>query len=161
MDLNSASIDARLELPLGICDLSYSNLDVQAIISSVGNAGAGGIAVFIGVTREDNIDGKVVARLEYQAYSKLAIKTMAKVIQDVNASVFPSTSMARYALHHRLGVVPVGEPSIVIAVSAPHRKECFLACESVLERVKKECQIWKREFYQGESDVVAEWKANQ
>ena len=69
-------------------------------------------------------------------------------------------SLIRSAIHHRLGTVPVGEPSIVIAVSSPHRKEAFMACEQILEDVKLKVQIWKREFYEGEREEDAEWKAN-
>jgi molybdopterin synthase catalytic subunit len=56
--------------------------------------------------------------------------------------------------------VPVGEPSIVIAVSSPHRKEAFVTCEQILEEVKQKVQIWKREYYEGEREEEAEWKAN-
>ncbi len=115
--------------------------------------------------------GKVVTRLDYQAYSKLAIKTMADIIRNAH-SVYtrsehhlmqtgpPPQSLIRSAVHHRLGTVPVGEPSIVIAVSSPHRKEAFMACEQILEEVKLKAQIWKREFYEGEREEDAEWKAN-
>jgi len=54
----------------------------------------------------------------------------------------------------------VGEPSIVIAVSSPHRKEAFVACEQILEEVKQKVQIWKREYYEGEREEEAEWKTN-
>lgn len=54
----------------------------------------------------------------------------------------------------------MGQPSIVIAVSSPHRKEAFQVCEFVLEEVKVRAQIWKREYYEGESEDTAEWKAN-
>lgn len=70
------------------------------------------------------------------------------------------TLLIRSAVYHRLGTVPVGEPSIVIAVSSPHRKEAFVACEYILEEVKLRAQIWKREFYEGEREDEAEWKAN-
>ncbi|KAG2044901.1 Molybdopterin biosynthesis MoaE [Suillus americanus] len=113
--------------------------------------------------------GKVVTRLEYQAYSKLAIKTMTDIIRTAHQSVARSThhpapaavpSIISCAVHHRLGAVPVGEPSIVIAVSSPHRKEAFVACEQILEEVKQKVQIWKREYYEGEKEEEAEWKAN-
>lgn len=68
--------------------------------------------------------------------------------------------LIRCTVHHRLGTVPVGEPSIVIAVSSPHRKEAFAACELILEEVKLKAQIWKREYYEGENEEEAEWKAN-
>ena len=64
------------------------------------------------------------------------------------------------AVHHRLGTVPVGEASIVIAVSSPHRKEAFRVCENVLEGVKAKAQIRKREHYSGAGAEDAEWKAN-
>jgi len=112
--------------------------------------------------------GKVVTRLEYQAYTKLAMKTMVDILskshdisrsehQTINQTV---PSLVRCVLWHRLGTVPVGEPSIVIAVSSPHRKEAFIACEQILEDVKKRAQIWKREFYEGEREEDAQWKEN-
>lgn len=70
------------------------------------------------------------------------------------------SSLVKSAVYHRLGAVPVGEPSIVIAVSSPHRKEAFIACEFILEEVKEKVQIWKREYYEGEENE-AEWKANR
>jgi len=72
----------------------------------------------------------------------------------------PISSLIRCTVHHRLGTVPVGEPSIVIAVSSPHRKEAFAACELILEEVKLKVQIWKREYYEGENEEEAEWNAN-
>jgi len=124
--------------------------------------------VFIGTTR-NSFKGKVVTRLEYQAYSKLAIKTMSDILRTAHGSISRSDhhtasqatpSLIRCVVHHRLGTVPVREPSIVIAVSSPHRKEAFVACELILEEVKLKVQIWKREYYEGESEEDAEWKAN-
>ncbi|KAF7347871.1 hypothetical protein MVEN_01545000 [Mycena venus] len=143
----AASVATSLDFEHGHCALAFS-LDVQEIISSVGHEEAGATAVFIGTTR-NTFKGKIVTRLEYQAYSTLAIKTMANI------------PIIRCAVHHRLGVVPVAEPSIVIAVSAPHRKEAFVACERILEEIKAKVPIWKREYYENESDDTAEWKANQ
>ncbi|KAF9044595.1 MoaE-domain-containing protein [Hymenopellis radicata] len=164
-----ASVDARLDTQRGRCIISSQPLDVQEAISYVGDGSAGAIAVFVGTTR-NSFKGKVVTRLEYQAYSKLAIKTMASIVEDACTSITRSehqaesqtaaTSLIRCALSHRIGTVPVGEPSIVIAVSSPHRKEAFVACEQILEDVKKKAQIWKREYYEGMADEQAEWKAN-
>ncbi|KAI0335191.1 molybdenum cofactor synthesis 2 [Cubamyces sp. BRFM 1775] len=166
----SASVEARLDIPEGTCALTYEPLDVQSIIQSVADDGAGATAVFIGTTR-NSFKGKVVTRLDYQAYSKMAIKTMASILRDAHGRYTRSdhnttpgdtkaSSLIRSAVHHRLGTVPVGEPSIVIAVSSPHRKEAFMACELILEKVKMKAQIWKREFYEGEREDEAEWKAN-
>ncbi|KAJ7932445.1 molybdenum cofactor synthesis 2 [Mycena leptocephala] len=155
---SAASVAASLELTNAVCALSFS-LDVQKIIESVGTMGRRNRSV-----HRDNsqlvqrwcttmhswvVDStyvradKVVTRLEYQAYSTLAIKTMANIIRDVQASVSLGDSVAaqptiRCAVHHRLGVVPVGEPSI----------EAFVACERILEDVKAKVPIWKREYYE-------------
>ncbi|KAM5536251.1 hypothetical protein V8D89_010150 [Ganoderma adspersum] len=170
-NIPAASIEARLEIPEGICVLTYDNLDTQAIIQSVSDDGAGATAVFIGTTR-NSFKGKVVTRLDYQAYSKLAIQTIADILRNAHRAYTRSEhraashdtteahSLIRTAVHHRLGTVPVGKPSIVIAVSSPHRKEAFAACERVLEEVKLRAQIWKREFYEGEREEDAQWKAN-
>lgn len=146
--------------------LTYDELDVQSVIGSVGDDGAGATVVFVGTTR-NNFKGKIVTRLEYQAYSKLAIKTVAEIVRDAHDDSVKraanSTSMSHLiscAVYHRLGTVPVGEASIVIAVSSPHRQEAFMACEQILEDVKLKAQIWKREYYQGEDEERAEWKAN-
>ncbi|PCH33699.1 MoaE-domain-containing protein [Wolfiporia cocos MD-104 SS10] len=164
----SASTDAASQIPEGVCVLTHDALLVDDIIKSVGDDRAGATAVFIGTTR-NYFKGKVVTRLDYQAYSKLAIKTMAGIIRSAHAAHSRSahhpegrsaSSLIRSAVYHRLGTVPVGEPSIVIAVSSPHRKEAFLACEYILEEVKAKAQIWKREFYEGEREEDAEWKAN-
>ncbi|KAG6336096.1 hypothetical protein ID866_2993 [Astraeus odoratus] len=161
----STSIEAKVEWEGNVCVLTYDTLDVHGITSSVGDDGAGATVVFIGTTR-NSFKGKVVTRLEYQAYSKLAIRTMADIVrntyikQAVKAVSGTTHSPIRYAIHHRLGVVPVGEASIVIAVSSPHRKEAFLACEQILEEVKQKVPIWKREYYEGEDEKSAEWKAN-
>jgi len=149
-----------------------NSLNVQDVINSVQDDSAGATAVFIGTTR-NSFKGKTVTRLEYQAYTKLASKTMAEIIHDTTRSITRSehqpptqidstyvASIIHCAVHHRIGTVPVGEPSIVIAVSSPHRKEAFIACEKILEDIKRKAQIWKREFYEGEDEDTAEWKEN-
>jgi len=167
---HSASTEAHLVISEGECVLTYERLDVESIMKSVSNDAAGATAVFIGTTR-NSFKGRTVTRLEYQAYSKLAIQTMANILrtaaklasrsdhQLVEASI-PVTSLTGCALWHRLGTVPVGEPSIVIAVSSPHRREAFRACEHILEEVKLKAQIWKREYFEGDREEDAEWKAN-
>lgn len=185
----STSTAAREDWEGGACVLTYEPLDVDAIILSTRDESAGATAVFIGTTRNsfkgittaqymlrtssmtyhvNNPTGKVVTRLEYQAYSKLAIKTMVQILQDARKAVISAhqpplhnvSPLISCTVHHRLGTVPVGEPSIVVAVSSPHRKEAFAACERILEDVKEKAQIWKREYYEGVREEEAEWKAN-
>jgi len=161
----SASIAAHSSTEDGECVLTYDTLDTDAIIRSVGDDKAGATAVFIGTTR-NSFKGRIVTRLEYQAYSRLAIKTMQNILRAARTNATQSghdttvSSFIRCAVHHRLGTVPVGQPSIIIAVSSPHRKEAFRACEYILEEVKLKAQIWKREYYEGDKEEDAEWKSN-
>ncbi|KAL9716292.1 hypothetical protein Ac2012v2_000738 [Leucoagaricus gongylophorus] len=161
----ATSTESSVKIPEGTISISYT-LDIQEIIRSVQDDTAGATAVFIGTTR-NSFQGKTVARLEYQAYTKLALKTITDIVRDTVSSITRSehaspyvASLVRCAVHHRIGIVPVGEPSIVIAVSSPHRKESFLACEKILEDVKRKAQIWKQEFYEGEDESTAQWKEN-
>ena len=94
---------------------------------------------------------------------------MVNTLREVRISAAPPShdptgtvpGILHAVVHHRLGTVPVGEPSIVIAVSSPHRREAFAACEVVLEEIKAKAQIWKREYYEGEGEDTAEWKINR
>jgi len=166
---SSASVNAAATTAEGMCSLSYEPLDVDRVIKTVQDDTAGATAIFIGTTR-NSFQGKIVTRLEYQAYSKLAIKTMAGIMHEAHGLISQSehevasqkltSPLIRCAIHHRLGTVPVGEPSIIIAVSSPHRKEAFRICEFLLEEVKRKVQIWKRECYEGEDESTAQWKEN-
>jgi len=177
-----ASVATELRIPEGTFVLTYDKLDSKTIIQSVQDDTAGAIAVFIGTTRNSfqgalnthppfalsiRVPGQVVTRLEYQAYTELAVKTMTDIFLSAHANATrskhaalsgpPVSPLLHCVVHHRLGVVPVGEASIVIAVSSPHRKEAFVACEYLLEQLKLNVPIWKKEVYEsGES----QWKAN-
>ncbi|KAG9014719.1 Molybdopterin synthase catalytic subunit [Tulasnella sp. JGI-2019a] len=160
--------DASCQTPEGdIAVLTFDILDSSIITRSVQSDQAGAVALFIGTTR-DNFKGRKVIRLEYEAYTSLALKTMVQILTEArrndndlsNESSMPVSSLIRCAVHHRLGLVPVGEASIVIAVSSPHRKEAFRACEFILEEVKLKAQIWKREWYEGGGVNEATWKEN-
>ncbi|KAH9486983.1 Molybdopterin synthase catalytic subunit [Psilocybe cubensis] len=162
----AASVEASLRDSQVSCILTYEPLDTYKITTSVQDVTSGATAVFIGTTR-NYFKGKIVTRLEYQAYSAIAIKTMMNIGKSAITGAFRSQHQPhaiqptmRCAIHHRLGTVPIGEASIVIAVSSPHRKEAFLVCEEILEQVKLKAQIWKREYYEGEDESEAEWKAN-
>ena len=181
-----ASVAIKLEISEGTFVLTYDKLDSEAITRSVQDDTAGAIAVFIGTTRNSfqgtpnnslffvarsrgllSVPGQVVTRLEYQAYSEMAVKTMADIFLSAHANATrsehavpsgpPISPLLHCVVHHRLGVVPVGEASIVIAVSSPHRKEAFVACEYLLEQVKLNVPIWKREVYESGEP---RWKAN-
>jgi len=160
-DLETTSYDTSISFDGGYCALTSKELNTNAIIDSVKSSEAGGNAVFIGTTR-NTFQEKEVTLLEYQAYTKLAITTMKSIAQQAlnKNKDHPSKRIIRVAIEHRLGIVPVREPSIVIAVSAPHRRQAFEICEWILEEVKLKAQIWKREHYEGEPEENAQWKAN-
>ena len=107
---------------------------------------------FVGITR-DHFEGKKVIRLEYEAYEAMALAQMRK-IADIIQVRWPT---ARVAMIHRLGIVPVGEASVVISVSAPHRDEAYAASRFAIDSLKSEVPIWKKEIYEDGS----EWKANE
>ncbi|KAI0274835.1 molybdenum cofactor synthesis 2 [Gloeopeniophorella convolvens] len=153
---HSSSVEGRLRGDDGLVVLTYQPLDPAQIILSVQDDAAGAIAVFVGTTR-NSFQGKFVTHLQYESYTKLALKTMADILRAARTT---SDAVLHSVIYHRLGDVPVGQPSIVVAVSSPHRREAFVACEMILEEVKKKAQIWKREYYEGEGDELAQWKTN-
>ncbi|KIO24870.1 hypothetical protein M407DRAFT_97322 [Tulasnella calospora MUT 4182] len=139
-----------------VAELTFGVLDVNQYLKSIHSEQAGAQAMFVGTTR-DTFQNKKVVRLEYEAYSSMALRTLTSIFLDARRQ-FPG--IIRCAVSHRLGSVPVGEASIVVAVSSPHRKAAFEACEFILEEVKLKAQVWKREWYEGEDPSQATWKEN-
>lgn len=122
--------------------LTTERLSSEAAVAKVGDAGAGAICTFVGTTR-NSFGGREVILLDYEAHEELAVRT---ITQIATATVL-EFSLKGVFIAHRLGRVPVGQASIVIAVSSVHRRESFAACEQILERIKQEAEIWKREQY--------------
>ncbi|RKU43245.1 Molybdopterin synthase catalytic subunit [Coniochaeta pulveracea] len=133
--------------------LTFDHLNLQAIMDRVKDPGAGAIVLFAGTTR-DNFAGKPVKELQYSAYNQLALRTMMSIAKDIKAK----HSLKGIAMIHRLGICPVGEESILIAVSSPHRQEAWRAGEEALEDCKAKVEVWKREEFEGEEGV---WRANR
>ncbi|MEM9594884.1 MAG: molybdenum cofactor biosynthesis protein MoaE [Acidobacteriota bacterium] len=128
-------------------------IDVAALERAVAAADCGAVVLFLGTVR-DHHGGRAVARLDYSAYRPLAESTLASIVADLEASEEP----IRAAIVHRLGSVPIGEPSVVIAVASPHRQAAYDASRLALERLKKEVPIWKREHY-ADGDVA--WREEE
>ncbi|KAI0868298.1 Molybdopterin biosynthesis MoaE [Hypoxylon argillaceum] len=133
--------------------LTHRHLQVQEIMDRVRSPEAGAIVLFAGTTR-DNFAGKPVKELQYSAYTPLALKTMMSICKDILAR----HGLKSIAMVHRLGTVPIGEESILIAVSAPHRQAAWRAGEEALEDCKKHVEVWKREEFEGEEGA---WRANR
>lgn len=129
--------------------LSSHPIDIQAVIDSVKAPETGAVDVFIGTTR-DQTAGRKVAALEYETYEPMALKVMERVAQEAGGR----WSVGRIAIVHRTGRVDVGEASVVIAVSSAHRAEAFEACRFLIDKLKQEVPIWKRECF---ADGSVEW----
>jgi molybdopterin synthase catalytic subunit len=122
-------------------DLTNDPIDVAEILRAVQSPAAGALDVFLGTTRNTS-GGKQVVALEYQAYRPMAVELM----EEIARSVKGSWGVLGIAILHRLGRVEVGEISVAIAVSSAHRAEAFGACREIIDRLKSEIPIWKKEF---------------
>ncbi|KAI6088390.1 Molybdopterin biosynthesis MoaE [Hypoxylon rubiginosum] len=133
--------------------LTHDLLNLNDVVDKVRSPQAGAIVMFAGTTR-DNFGGKPVKELQYSAYKPLALRTMLSICKDIHAK----HGLVSIAMVHRLGTVPIGEESILIAVSAPHRQAAWRAGEQALEDCKERVEVWKREEFEGEDGV---WRANR
>lgn len=132
--------------------LSHEKLSVEEVCNKVQDPRYGAALAFVGSTREYT-QGKRTLLLEYEAYAPMALKTMEQIGQEIDAR-WPG---AICAISHRLGPVPLGEISVVIATAAPHRAECYEASRYAIERLKQIVPIWKKEIWEDGS----EWKGHQ
>ena len=124
-------------------------LDLSAVVEQVRDPGAGAIATFIGTTRDHN-RGREVVHLEYDAYPEMAEAEMAKIAADVTER----HGVARVAMAHRTGHVPIGEASVIIAVSAAHRGAAMSACRDAIDTLKQTVPVWKKEVFAGGEEWI-------
>ena len=129
--------------------LTLNRINIKAVVDDVTTPESGGIDLFVGTTR-NHARGRSVTLLEYEAYRPMAVGVMEQLEREAHRR-WP---LNRVAIVHRLGKVPVGEASVAIAVSSAHRKEAFEACRFLIDTLKKEVPIWKREYF---SDGTTEW----
>ncbi|XP_028399025.1 molybdopterin synthase catalytic subunit-like isoform X2 [Dendronephthya gigantea] len=137
--------------------LVFSNGTILLCLSSetsslVGSPSAGATSIFVGTTR-DTFNGKRVVRLEYEAYEPMAKKELAKICQDIHKK----WNVLKIAIVHRIGLVPISEASVVIAISSVHRKESLEAVQYCIDTLKATVPIWKKEVY---DDGQSTWKEN-
>jgi len=125
-------------------DVVTECIDTDAVIAAVADPGTGATVTFVGTTRDHN-EGRRVMRLEYEAYPAMALAEMRRIGDTIRAR-WP---VHRVAIVHRIGVVPLGEASVVIAVSAAHRHAAFDACHYAIDRLKEVVPIWKKEHFEG------------
>jgi len=124
--------------------LTAEPIVLDELLAAVADPKAGAVVVFIGMTRDNN-EGRDVERLEYEAYAGMAEKELEKITGEARAR----WAIARIAVAHRTGVVPIGMASVVIAVSSAHRGDAFEAARFTIDRLKQVVPIWKKEFFAG------------
>ena len=131
-------------------EITEQQLDSEKITNLVRRDSNGAVVTILGNTR-DNFEGKGVIRLEYEAYVKMAVKKLEEIRQEM----MKQFGIKDIAISHRIGIVDIGETSLVVAVASPHRTEAFQACHKVVDRVKEIVPIWKKEVYADGSRWVA------
>ncbi len=132
-------------------EITDDAIDPARLLAAVGDPAAGASVLFLGTTRNENV-GRRVVRLEYEAFAGMATKEMRKLATQARRR-WP---LVRVAMVHRIGVVPVGESSVGIAVSAGHRTEAFEACHWLIDRLKEIVPIWKKEHFRGGTVWIGE-----
>ncbi len=131
--------------------LSEAPLSLDAVVAEVRDADAGAIATFVGTTRRQS-RGREVLHLEYEAYEGMA----EQVLADLAAELGRRHELCRVAIHHRVGRVDIGETSVVIAVSAPHRAAALAACREAIDELKASVPLWKKEVYAGGEEWIGQ-----
>ena len=129
--------------------LSDEPLSLDRVVEEVRSDEAGAIATFTGTTRIHS-RGRTVTHLDYEAYEGMAERVMA----EIAASLRERYSLTAVAIHHRVGRVAIGETSVVIAVSAPHRGDALAACKDAIDELKVRVPLWKKEVYEGGEEWI-------
>jgi MoaE-MoaD fusion protein len=133
----------------GSFKLTADPIDLDAVVAEVADKGAGAIATFLGTTRVHS-RGRTVLRLEYEAYEGMAEKVMAEIAETLAARY----DLCKVAITHRVGRVGIGETSVAIAVSAPHREHALAACKEAIDTLKVDVPLWKKEVYEGGEEWI-------
>jgi molybdopterin synthase catalytic subunit len=131
--------------------LSEEPLSLDRAVDEVRDERAGAIATFTGTTRIES-RGRAVEHLDYEAYEGMAEAVMAEIADSLQARY----ELCAVAIHHRVGRVGIGETSVVIAVSAPHRGDALAACKDAIDTLKERVPLWKKETYDGGEEWIGQ-----
>jgi molybdopterin synthase catalytic subunit len=131
--------------------LSDEPLSLDRAVDEVRSDAAGAIATFTGTTRKES-RGRDVSYLEYEAYEGMAEQTMSEIAEELQQRY----GLCAVAIHHRVGRVDIGETSVVIAVSAPHRQDALAACRDAIDTLKERVPLWKKEVYTGGEEWIGQ-----
>lgn len=147
--LETSPIRPRIAEALPMIELIHEPIQTDRVLRDVQSTLAGAVVVFLGTTREFT-NGKQTVRLGYEAYPEMARQQLTELERQAREK-WP---LIGCALVHRLGEVPLGETSIIVAVSSAHRRDAFAAAEWLMDRIKQDVPIWKQEHW---SDGSSEW----
>jgi molybdopterin synthase catalytic subunit len=161
----------RIEKDAIFVELTHDTLEINSVMDRVRSPKAGAMVLFAGEKRpvlyqeyllklatgstRDSFDGRPVSHLSYSAYVPLALQSLLEIAR----TVYQEYSLQAIAMVHRLGPVPIGQDSILIAVSAPHRTPAWRAGEEALEKCKAKVEIWKLEEFSDQEGSV--WRSNR
>jgi len=129
--------------------LNDEPLSLDRVVDEVRDERAGAIATFTGTTRATS-RGRDVVHLDYEAYEGMAEQVMAEIARELSDRY----ELCAVAVHHRTGRVAIGETSVVIAVSAPHRSDALAACRDAIDQLKERVPLWKKEVYAGGEEWI-------
>ena len=133
----------------GAFRLTKDPIDVEAVVAEVADERAGAIATFLGTTRSHS-RGRTVLHLDYEAYEGMA----EQVMEELAATLKSKHELCEVAITHRVGRVGIGETSVAIAVSAPHRHSALAACQEAIDTLKETVPLWKKEVYEGGEEWI-------
>jgi molybdopterin synthase catalytic subunit len=133
----------------GAFRLSEEPLSLEAVVEEAASEEAGAVATFIGTTRIHS-RGRTVTHLDYEAYEGMAEQVMVEIADELKARY----ELCEVAIHHRIGRVGIGDRSVVIAVSAPHRQDALAACKDAIDTLKERVPLWKKEVYLGGEEWI-------
>ena len=131
-------------------EITDQPIDKNKIISAAESLEAGALNVFIGTVRAKTANKKVI-RLEYECYEPMAVSEIEKIFEEASQR-WP---ILKVAISHRIGILQLGNEAVVLAVSTPHRKESFEACQFIIDTLKQTVPIWKKEVYEGGEEWVS------
>jgi molybdopterin synthase catalytic subunit/molybdopterin converting factor small subunit len=133
----------------GAFQLTDQPIDPSSVVDEVADPKAGAVATFLGTTRVES-RGRTVHYLDYEAYGGMAEKVMAELAEELKAK----HDLCAVAITHRTGRVEIGEISVAIAVSAPHRAAALAACAEAIDTLKETVPLWKKEVYEGGEEWI-------
>jgi molybdopterin synthase catalytic subunit/molybdopterin converting factor small subunit len=133
----------------GTFRITADPLSLDPVVAEVSDDQAGAVASFLGTVRRES-RGRRVLYLEYEAYAEMAEDVMAQLAAQLSTRY----DLKAIAIHHRVGRVEIGEPSVAIAVSAPHRHAALAACKEAIDTLKETGPLWKKEVYEGGEEWI-------